>query len=102
MANNGIKISEVSDILRMQLEGLDTDIKYDETGQVISVSDGMVRIFGLRNAESNELLQFDNGMQAIVMNLEEDNVGAILLGATSEIKEGFTVKRTGQIGRAHV
>lgn len=79
MANNGIKISEVSDILRMQLEGLDTDIKYDETGQVISVSDGVVRIFGLRNAESNELLQFDNGMQAIVMNLEEDNVGAILL-----------------------
>ena len=50
MANNEIKISEVSDILRMQLEGLDTDIKYDETGQVISVSDGVVRIFGLRNA----------------------------------------------------
>ncbi|HPD86141.1 MAG TPA: F0F1 ATP synthase subunit alpha, partial [Proteiniphilum sp.] len=97
MANNGIKISEVSDILRMQLEGLDTDIKYDETGQVISVSDGVVRIYGLRNAESNELLLFDNGMQAIVMNLEEDNVGAILLGATSDVKEGYIVKRTGHV-----
>ena len=72
MANNSIKVSEVSEILRMQLEGLDTDVKFDETGTVISVSDGVVRIFGLRNAESNELLEFDNGMQAIVMNLEED------------------------------
>ena len=102
MANNGIKISEVSDILRMQLEGLDTDIKYDETGQVISVSDGVVRIYGLRNAESNELLLFDNGMQAIVMNLEEDNVGAILLGATSDVKEGYIVKRTGHVASIRV
>ncbi|HLW10343.1 MAG TPA: F0F1 ATP synthase subunit alpha [Fermentimonas sp.] len=97
MANNAIKVSEVSDLLRMQLEGIDTDVKFDETGTVISVSDGVVRIFGLRNAESNELLEFDNGMQAIVMNLEEDNVGAILLGASNEIKEGFTVKRTGRV-----
>ena len=91
MANNTIKVSEVSELLRMQLEGIDTDVKFDETGTVISVSDGVVRIFGLRNAESNELLEFDNGMQAIVMNLEEDNVGAILLGASNEIKEGFIV-----------
>lgn len=102
MANNEIKISEVSDILRMQLEGLDTDIRYDETGEVISVSDGVVRIYGLRNAESNELLLFDNGMQAIVMNLEEDNVGAILLGSTSEVKEGFIVKRTGHVASIRV
>ncbi len=102
MANNEIKISEVSDILRMQLEGLDTDIKYDETGVVISVSDGVVRIYGLRNAESNELLLFDNGMQAIVMNLEEDNVGAILLGSTSDVKEGFIVKRTGHVASIRV
>ena len=85
MANNTIKVSEVSELLRMQLEGIDTDVKFDETGTVISVSDGVVRIFGLRNAESNELLEFDNGMQAIVMNLEEDNVGAILLGSSNEI-----------------
>ncbi len=102
MANNEIKISEVSDILRMQLEGLDSDIRYDETGEVISVSDGVVRIYGLRNAESNELLLFDNGMQAIVMNLEEDNVGAILLGSTSEVKEGFIVKRTGHVASIRV
>ena len=102
MANNEIKISEVSDILRMQLEGLDTDIKYDETGVVISVSDGVVRIYGLRNAESSELLLFDNGMQAIVMNLEEDNVGAILLGSTSDVKEGFIVKRTGHVASIRV
>lgn len=97
MSNNTIKISEVSEILRMQLEGIDTGIQFNETGTVVSVSDGVVRIFGLRNAESNELLLFDNGMQAIVMNLEEDNVGAILLGSSSEIKEGFTVKRTGRV-----
>lgn len=102
MANNAIKVSEVSELLRMQLEGIDTDVKFDETGTVISVSDGVVRIFGLRNAESNELLEFDNGMQAIVMNLEEDNVGAILLGASNEIKEGFTVKRTGRVANIFV
>jgi F-type H+-transporting ATPase subunit alpha len=102
MANNSIKVSEVSEILRMQLEGLDTDVKFDETGTVISVSDGVVRIFGLRNAQSNELLEFDNGMQAIVMNLEEDNVGAILLGTSSDVKEGFTVKRTGRVASIFV
>ena len=102
MANNAIKVSEVSELLRMQLEGIDTDVKFDETGTVISVSDGVVRIFGLRNAESNELLEFDNGMQAIVMNLEEDNVGAILLGSSNEIKEGFIVKRTGRVANIFV
>lgn len=102
MANNAIKVSEVSELLRMQLEGIDTDVKFDETGTVISVSDGVVRIFGLRNAESNELLEFDNGMQAIVMNLEEDNVGAILLGASNEIKEGYTIKRTGRVANIFV
>jgi F-type H+-transporting ATPase subunit alpha len=102
MADNTIKISEVSKVLRMQLEGIDTNVKYNETGVVISVSDGVVRIFGLRNAESNELLEFDNGMQAIVMNLEEDNVGAILLGTSSEVKEGFIVKRTGRVASIFV
>jgi len=102
MADNTIKISEVSKVLRMQLEGIDTNVKYNETGVVISVSDGVVRIFGLRNAESNELLAFDNGMQAIVMNLEEDNVGAILLGTSSDVKEGFTVKRTGRVASIFV
>ena len=97
MSNNTIRVSEVSEVLRMQLEGIDTGIQFDETGKVITVSDGVVRIFGLRNAEANELLEFDNGMGAIVMNLEEDNVGAILLGSSTEVKEGFTVKRTGRV-----
>jgi proton translocating ATP synthase, F1 alpha subunit len=102
MADNAIKISEVSEILRMQLEGIDTNVKFDETGTVIRVSDGVVRIYGLRNAEANELLEFDNGMQAIVMNLEEDNVGAILLGPSSEIKEGAAAKRTGRVASIFV
>ena len=97
MSNNNIKVSEVSKVLLKQLEGLDTGIQFNETGTVITVSDGVVRIFGLRNAEANELLEFDNGMRAIVMNLEEDNVGAILLGNSNEIKEGFIVKRTGRV-----
>lgn len=61
---------------------------------MLQVSDGVVRIYGLRNAEASELLEFDNGMMAIVMNLEEDNVGAVLLGPTDQIKEGYTVKRS--------
>jgi F-type H+-transporting ATPase subunit alpha len=97
MSERIIKVSEVSEVLRMQLKGIDTDIKYDETGVVMSVSDGVARIFGLRNAEASELLEFENGMQAIVMNLEEDNVGAILLGSSSEIKEGSVARRTKRV-----
>ena len=100
--DNNIKVSEVSDILRRQLEGIDTRVQLDEVGTVLRVSDGVARIYGLRNAEANELLEFDNGIKAIVMNLEEDNVGAVLLGATDKIKEGFTVKRTGRIASIRV
>ncbi|OIP81504.1 MAG: F0F1 ATP synthase subunit alpha [Porphyromonadaceae bacterium CG2_30_38_12] len=92
-----IKVSEVSELLRMQLEGIDTSVQFDEVGTVLQVGDGVVRIYGLNKAEANELLEFENGMKAIVMNLEEDNVGAVLLGPTSEIKEGFTVKRTKRV-----
>ena len=97
-----IKVSEVSAILRQQLEGINTLVKLEEVGTVLQVSDGVVRIYGLDNAEANELLQFDNGMEAIVMNLEEDNVGAVLLGPTDQIKEGDTVKRTGRIASINV
>lgn len=102
MADNKIKVSEVSEVLRMQLEGIDTGLKFDEIGTVLQVSDGVVRIYGLRNAEANELLEFENGIQAIVMNLEEDNVGAVLLGPTSQIKEGDTVKRTKRVASIFV
>ena len=95
--SENIKVSEVSDILRHQLEGIDTRVQLDEIGTVLQVSDGVARIYGLRNAEANELLEFDNGIKAIVMNLEEDNVGAVLLGSTDKIKEGYVVKRTKRI-----
>ena len=89
-------------MLRMQLEGIDTKLRFDEVGTVLQVSDGVVRIYGLQNAEANELLEFENGIRAVVMNLEEDNVGAVLLGPTDRIKEGDTVKRTRRIASINV
>ena len=100
--SENIKASEVSDVLRMQLEGIDTHLQFEEVGTVLQVSDGVVRIYGLQNAEANELLEFDNGIRAVVMNLEEDNVGAVLLGPTDRIKEGDTVKRTKRIASINV
>lgn len=95
--SDNLKVSEVSEVLLDQLKGIDTHVHLDEIGTVLQVSDGVARIYGLNNAESNELLEFENGIKAIVMNLEEDNVGAVLLGPTDKIKEGFTVKRTKRI-----
>lgn len=95
--NNSIKASEISDILFQQLEGIDTSLKYEEYGRVLTVSDGVARIYGLGNAEAGELLEFDCGVKAVVMNLEEDNVGAVLLGPTDLVKEEMRVKRLGRI-----
>jgi len=92
-----IKVSEVSKILKMQLEGIDTRTKFEEVGIVLSIGDGVARIFGLMNAKSGELLEFESGVMAVVMNLEEDNVGAVLLAHSDKVKEGDTVKRTGRI-----
>ena len=100
--SENIKPSEVSDVLRMQLEGIDNKLRFDEVGTVLEVADGVARIYGLQNAEANELLEFDNGIKAVVMNLEEDNVGVVLLGPTDQIKEGDTVKRTGRIASIQV
>ncbi len=97
-----IKPSEVSEMLLKQLEGITSDEKFDEVGTVLTVSDGVARVYGLRNAEANELLEFENGTMAIVMNLEEDNVGCILLGPTAGIKEGQKVKRTHRIASIRV
>ena len=97
-----IKPSEVSQVLLEQLKGIDAGSKFDEVGTVLQVSDGVARIYGLRNAEANELLEFENGTMAIVMNLEEDNVGCILLGSTDGIKEGMVVKRTKRIASIRV
>lgn len=100
--SENIKASEVSDVLKMQLENISSRVQFDEVGTVLSVGDGVVRIYGLKNAEANELLEFDNGIMAVVMNLEEDNVGAVLLGPSDQIKEGFTVKRTKRIASINV
>lgn len=95
--SDNIRPSEVSEVLLQQLKDIDTSLKFDEVGTVLQVSDGVVRIYGLLKAEANELLEFENGIKAIVMNLEEDNVGAVLLGPTDKIKEGMIVKRTKRI-----
>jgi len=100
MAN--IKPAEVSGILRQQLEGIQTGVELEEVGTVLTVGDGIAHIYGLLNAESNELIEFENGMEAIVLNLEEDNIGAVLLGPTEEINEGDIVKRTGRIASINV
>lgn len=102
MPENTIKPSEVSEVLLRQLQGIDNSLKFDEVGTVLQVSDGVARIYGLRNAEANELLQFENGIMGTVMNLEEDNVGAVLLGPTDQIKEGMIVKRTKHIASINV
>ena len=96
------KPSEMSDGLLRQLEEIDTGLKFEEVGEVLQVSDGVARIYGLTKAEANELLEFENGVKAVVMNLEEDNVGAVLLGPTDLIKEGMTVRRTGRIASIDV
>ena len=91
-------------MLRQQLANIEDDTESlgneTEVGTVLTVSDGVVRAYGLRNAEAGELLQFDNGMEAIVMNLEEDNVGAVLLGPTDNIEEGDVAEPQREAGRA--
>lgn len=97
-----IKPSEVSEVLLQQLKDFEDSAKFDEVGTVLTVGDGVARIYGLRNAEASELLEFEDGTMGIVMNLEEDNVGCILLGSTEGIKEGQTVKRTHRIASIRV
>ncbi|MGY8950467.1 MAG: F0F1 ATP synthase subunit alpha [Flavobacteriales bacterium] len=97
-----VKPAEVSAILRQQLSGFKSETQLEEVGTVLQVGDGIARIYGLTNVQSGELIEFENGLRAIVLNLEEDNVGAVLLGASKGIKEGDTVKRTKQIASVKV
>lgn len=92
-----IKASEISSLLQKELENVNLETGLEEVGTVLEVGDGIAIIHGLKNVRSNELIEFENGMKAIVLNLEEDNVGAVLLGRSEEIKEGDTVKRTNKI-----
>jgi F-type H+/Na+-transporting ATPase subunit alpha len=97
-----IRPEEISSILREQLSQSRTDAELEEVGTVLTVGDGVARIYGLTKAQAGELIQFENGLNALVLNLEEDNVGAVLLGESKGIKEGDTVKRTGQIASVKV
>ena len=99
---DNIKPSEISQVLLEQLKDIDTSIRFEEIGKVLQVSDGVARMYGLTNAEAGELLEFESGVMGVVMNLEQDNVGAVLLGPTDEVKEGMTVRRTGRIASIKV
>jgi len=97
-----IKPSEVSEILKKQIEGFKSEVELEEVGTVLQVGDGIARIYGLNTVQANELIEFDSGVMGIVMNLEEDNVGAVLLGSSELIKEGDSVKRTRKISSIEV
>ncbi|MCB0410347.1 MAG: F0F1 ATP synthase subunit alpha, partial [Flavobacteriales bacterium] len=97
-----VKPAEVSAILRQQLAGFKTEAQLEEVGTVLQVGDGIARIYGLSQVQAGELIEFENGLSGIVLNLEEDNVGAVLLGPSKGIKEGGTVKRTNRIASIKV
>lgn len=92
-----IKVEEISELIRQKIEGFKLDFNREETGIIISIGDGIAKIYGLDNVMSNELLEFPHGILGIALNLEEDSVGAIVLGESHELKEGDIVKRTGRI-----
>lgn len=97
-----VKPAEISAILRQQLSGFKSEAELEEVGTVLEVGDGIARIYGLSKVQSGELVEFENGLQAITLNLEEDNVGVVLLGSSDGLKEGSTVKRTGKIASIKV
>ena len=97
-----VRPAEVSAILRQQLSGFKSEAQLEEVGTVLEVGDGIARIYGLSNVQSGELIEFDNGLKGIVLNLEEDNVGAVLLGSSTSIKEGDVAKRTRRIASVNV
>ena len=97
-----IKPDEISAILRQQLSNFNAGADLEEVGTVLQVGDGIARIYGLNNVRAGELVEFDNGVKAVALNLEEDNVGVVLMGESSEIKEGHKVKRTGSIASLKV
>lgn len=97
-----IKPAEVSEVLKKQLQGFKTEVELEEVGTVLQVGDGIARIYGLSKVQANELIEFESGVMGIVLNLEEDNVGAVLLGSSELIKEGDTVKRTKLIASINV
>ena len=100
--SNNIKPSEVSEVLLRQLHDMSNDAMFEEVGVVLSIGDGVAHIYGLTHVTENELVEFENGVMAVAMNLEEDNVGVVLLGSSEGIKEGQSVKRTGKVASIEV
>src|ERR687894_1426740 len=96
------KPDEISAILRQQLSNFNAAADLEEVGTVLQVGDGIARVYGLNNVSSGELVEFENGVRAIALNLEEDNVGVVLMGESSEVKEGSKVRRTGKIASINV
>ena len=97
-----VKPDEISAILKQQLSGFRSSAELEEVGTVLQVGDGIARVYGLTQAQAGELVEFENGVQAIVLNLEEDNVGVVLLGSGDGIVEGSTVRRTSRIASLNV
>src|SRR6185436_9338436 len=97
-----VRPDEVSAILRQQLAGFKSETELEEVGTVLQVGDGIARIYGLSKVQSGELIEFETGLSGIVLNMEEDNVGAVLLGNSNDIKEGDIAKRTGKIAPINV
>src|SRR5688500_16144398 len=97
-----VRPDEVSAILRKQWSGFKSEAELEEVGTVLQVGDGIARVYGLTKVQSGELVEFEAGLQGIVLNLEEDNVGVVLLGPYSEVKEGDMIKRTNRIGSIKV
>ena len=97
-----VRPDEVSAIIRQQLSGFKSEAELEEVGTVLQVGDGIARVYGLTKVQSGELVEFETGLQGIVLNLEEDNVGVVLLGPSSTIKEGDTIKRTKKIASIKV
>ena len=97
-----INPSEISQVLKQQLENVNSKVSFEETGIVLEVGDGVARVYGLDNVCANELVEFENGVKGVALNLEESNVGVILLNNVNKVSENMTVKRTGEIASINV
>ena len=92
-----INPSEISEVLKQQLESVNSKVSFEEVGSVLEVGDGVAHVYGLDNVCANELVEFENGVKGVALNLEESNVGVILLNNVNKVSEGMSVRRTGEI-----
>lgn len=97
-----INPSEISEVLKQQLESVNTKVNFEEVGNVLEVGDGVAHVYGLDNVCANELVEFENGVKGVALNLEESNVGVILLNNVDKVTEGMSVRRTGEIASVPV